>query len=306
MRAQLTTALRILHRCPNEYHPGFARHWTATGQENCDAVHDPSTQFVSDVDRWSDDSSWLDRSMQEREQQEAEAAVSSYVQQFPSDANEVALNRNGERQLLGLSGWHTIVGLLLTKDVYRLNRCLRGGDSLEGGTGAMMDWNGYASLQQYFDDAMRAFEHLGSSLDLDEPIEAFRGIGLHPAEGWGSFDTWGIRSHLESTDAWEPTVVEDRGFAFASPCEATAQRYNGPHRTDPDWRVICVMEIRRGLCVPDQIYRTPQLMRHLYADSYLRHADGQIIIPPTARWLITSVTPDPETKTVRVRMHQLV
>lgn len=246
--------------------------------------------------------------MQEREERETETAVSSYVQQYPSDANEVTLNRNGERQLLGLPGWHNVIGLLLTTDTYRLNRCLRTGDTMDGGPGPMMDWNGYASHQQFFDDSMRVFTQLGSSLDLDEPIEAFRGIGIPPASDWDSFDIWGIRDHLESGAPWRPTDVEDPGFAFASPSEPTAQRYDGSdvHRVDPQWRVICTMEIHRGLCIPDQIYRTPQLMRHLYADHFLRRADGQVIIPPVARWRITEVTPDPETKIVRVRMQQLL
>jgi hypothetical protein len=172
----------------------------------------------------------------------------------------------------------------------------------------MMDWNGYASHQQFFDDAMRAFAQLGSDLDLDEPIEAFRGVGIPPATNWGSFDIWGIREHLESGKPWQATVVEDLGFAFASPSEPTAQIYDGSdaHHIDLEWRVLCTMEIRRCLCIPDQIYRTPQLMRHLYADYYLRRANGQVIIPPISRWRITEVTPDPETKTVRVRMQQLV
>ncbi|WP_433673814.1 hypothetical protein [Microbacterium gorillae] len=300
--------MRFLQRCPNEQHKRFRHHWTSASQERCDALFRGSILTVSDRTDWPDDMSWLERSMQEREEQKAAAALSSYVQQYPTDRNETVLNRNGERQLLGLHEWHSVVGLLLTNDVYGLNRCLRTGAPLHGEPGPMMDWNGYVSYQQFVDDARKVFSTLGSSLELDEPITAFRGLGMPPATDRISSDIWGIREHLDSGEPWHTTVVEDRGFAFATPSEPTAHHYDGAdfHNVDPEWLIICTMEIRRGLCVPDQIYRTPRLRSHLYADHYLRGADGQVIIPPLARWRITEVVPDFEIKTVRIRMHQVL
>lgn len=300
--------MRFLQRCPNEQHERFRRHWTSAGQERCDARYRGAILTVSDHTDWHDDTSWLERSMQETEDREAAAALNSYVQQYPSDRNEIVLNRNGERQLLGLHGLHSVVGLLLTKDVYGLNRCLRTGEPLDGAPGSVMDWNGYVSYQQFVDDARKVIAKLGSSLDLDEPITVFRGIGIPPTTDRASSDIWGIREHLESGEPWHATVVEDHGFTFATPSEPTAHRYDGSdfHNVDPEWLIVCTMEIRRGLCIPDQIYRTPQLMRHLYADHYLRGSDGQVIIPPLARWRITEVVADFEIKTVRIRMHQVL
>lgn len=248
------------------------------------------------------------RQERRKKQSELEAALSSYEQQFPTDSNEIAATRNGERQLLGLSVDHLILGLLLTTDIYRLNRCLRSGDTMEGGPGPMMDWRGYESHQRFFDDAMRMFERIGSDLDLDEPIEVFRGVGIPPANAWETFDLWGIRAHLESGNPWQPTVVEDPGFMFASPSEAFAESFDGSdaNRIASEWRVVCMMEIRSGLCIPDPIYRTPELMRRLHNKDFLSGAGGQVIIPPVSQWRITDVVPDHITKTVRVRMQQLV
>lgn len=239
---------------------------------------------------------------------ELKTAPSTHEQQFPTDANEIAVNRNGERQLLGHTVDHTVLGLLLTSDIYRLNRRLRSGDTMEGPAGMWMDQANYESHQQFFDDAMRIFGEVGSDLDLDEPIEVFRGVGIPSADAPGSFDLWGIRAHLESGTYWRPTVVEDPGFTFTSPSETLAQRYDGSADSHiaPEWKIVCTIKIRRGLCIPARAYRTPQLMRHLDHNKTLSTAIGQVIIPPVSRWHITEATPDHETNTISVRMHQLV
>lgn len=218
-------------------------------------------------------------------------ALAGHIPVSPSDPTEQVLARNGERQLMTLDRSDlTVIDLLLATDVYRINRQLRSGGSLNLSPGAMLDWNGYESLESFVNEAVAVFGDLGQSVQLDEPLHLFRGLGIPREAGGDARGFAGLGRYLAGGGPWDRTFT-DAGFGFAAADPQVALKHDGYHtRSEPLRPVIVGLEARAGLCLPQRRHRSRKLFEHTLEQNYLMDLkDSQVIFAPGTRWEITGV-----------------
>lgn len=284
--------MSIWERCTNPWHTGLTVHITVASRERCDARETPlilqdDPYLAAEEDGW-------EALQRDRDRQLAEEAAAEHTPARPDDHSELAVLRNGERQLPGMdSSWYDVAGLLLTTDIYRINDRLRRGQNLKADPGAMLDWYGYESLKAFAKDANAMFDELGDATRLDEPIRVYRGIGLGAANEYDSFDFWGLRELLLGGGDLTGSHLVDPGFGFAAPTAHVASAYDGTdaHVHDVQWKVMLELTITRALCIPSPEHRSKDLTRALHPSSFLRTATGQVIIPRDSTWNVTRVLP---------------
>lgn len=284
--------MSIWERCTNPGHTGFAVHLTVTSRERCDARETPLIlQDDPYLGRHDDEWEALQR---ERDVQLADAAAADHTPILPADSSELAVLRNGERQLLGMhDSWYDVAGLLLTTDIYRINDRLRRGQNLQSDPGVMLDWHGYVSLKAFVKDANAMFDELGDAARLDQPIRVYRGIGVGVENEYDPFDFWGLRSCFLGGGDLTGAELIDPGFVFAAPTEHVASAYDGTDARvhDVQWKVMFELTITRALCIPSPGHRSKALTRALHPSSFLRTATGQVVIPRGSAWNVTGIQP---------------
>ncbi|WP_026554322.1 hypothetical protein [Arthrobacter sp. 35W] len=243
---------------------------------------------------------------QQRAQKQA-AAVAAHVRVAPTHPYDVAETLCGERQLITLGAHElTAVGLLMASDIYAINERLRTGRSLATGAGVMIDYAGFASMQEFVDEALGVFGALGSSLTLGQPIKLFRGIGIPERPDSNYPDVAGIGAYLAGAMQF-PQQFVDAGFGFATTNPEDALRYDGSARGEypPKYPVLLELEAYSGLCVPQQEHRTAALVGHCFEVSYLSTSTGQVIFEPNTQWALVSICKDSQYGVPLVRMKQL-
>lgn len=284
--------MSIWERCTNPGHTGFAVHLTVVSRKRCDA-REASLILQGDPGIAAESDGW-EAMQRDRDLQLAEAVASEHTPALPDDPSEVAVLRNGERQLLGMDcSWYDVAGLLLTTDIYRINDRLRRGQNLKADPGAMLDWHGYASLKAFVKDANAMFDELGDATRLDQPIRVYRGIGVGAENEYDTFDFWGLRALLQGSGDLTGAHLVDPGFGFAAPTAHVASTFDGTDARvhEVQWKVMLELTITRALCIPAPEYRSKDLTRALHPSSFLRTATGQVIIPRGSTWNVTGVVP---------------
>lgn len=246
--------------------------------------------------------------MYERHEKERKEATPAHVPVQPTLPEDIAVARNGERQLLRLEpGDLSVIGLLMASDVYSINQRLRTARSLDCGAGAMIDYAGYTSMQHFVDDASAVFGHLADSITLDAPIKLYRGIGVPQEPDEYSPDVAGISAYLTDEVPWQEEF-HDAGFGFATTDPAIALCYDGTARGDSSPKVPVLLELdaSQGLCSPSKEHRSPDLFGHVFGTDFLADASGQVIFPPGTRWRVISVEKTSVYGTPVVRIKQLI
>jgi hypothetical protein len=267
-------------------------HLTVASRERCDARETPL--ILQDDPYLSVETGGWEALQRDRDLQLAELAAVDHTPVQPQDPSELAVLRNGERQLLGLHrGWYDVAGLLLTTDIYRINDRLRRGQDLNADPGVMLDWHGYTSLMAFVEDSNTMFDELGDATLLDEPIRVFRGIGVGAENEYDAFDFWGVRRQLGGDGDLVDSTVLDPGFMFAAPTESVARVYDGTDaRThNLQWKVLLELTITRALCIPSPEHRSKVLTRVLHPSTFSREATAQVVIPRDSVWTVTGFQP---------------
>jgi hypothetical protein len=233
--------------------------------------------------------SWSQRQNDSQAKARAEA-TDAHRPEKPILPEDAALIRNGERQLTALEfDQLEVVGLLMSSDVYSINKRMRNKGSLTGGAGARIDYDGYGSMQEFVDRACGVFDHLGDELDLDEEIRLFRGFGVPRTPDKEHPDIAGLREHLDTGTGLHEEFT-DAGFSFATTDPQDALAYKGNAQSDYPHRDAIMIELvaRRGLCSPEKRHRSTALFEHVFEAGLLSKSIGQVIFPPGTRWEITS------------------
>jgi hypothetical protein len=301
---------RLLPRpCPSPKVCQTRFHWTAVARERWeirqeDARAERAEQALT-LTRSSDPFEEGRHRIRDRKRTEA---VAMHQPSLSHDPAERTIVRNGERQLQALAGEHlSTIGLLTCADIYSVNRVLRRGGDLTGGAPAMMDWAGYASKQEFVDDAYDVLAALGDAIEFDEPVRLFRGIGLPSAPDEYRPDIAGLARHFRTGQPWESEYI-DPGFSFASPDPRNAALYRGQEAAnDPSAEIPVLLELDafQGICIPDAEHRSTELFGHTFGIDFLHGAMCQVIFPPNTRWKITSVELHSEHGQSIVHMRQI-
>lgn len=282
-------------------------HWTRRAQARCDAnqaeldartadepVPPPQMQVV--------------RRIPERDRREFEAEPAARALQEPRNLTEAAVLRNAERQLtLVEPRWLPALDMLMTKDIYRINRNLRQRVSLHDvPVGPVLDSNGYPSVDALLDQATSLFANLGDALSLDEPLTVHRGIKVTELD-YGDQDIWQIQALLRGEIAALQDELEDPGFIFTTPFEEEASLHAGHANEDAAcWRILFEMTVQRGLCLPDQDISSDEHLRRVQPHFYLRGATSQIVVPRGSRWRVRCATLDSEDEgLMRIQLDQV-
>jgi hypothetical protein len=284
-------------------------HWTAAALERCEirqewARAEQAKHILAPMRR----SDPFEGRRQETMDRKREEAVAEHHPSAPDDPAEQAVARNGERQLLALSGTHlATIGLLACADIYSVNEVLRRGGHLTGPAPSMMDLAGYASKQEFVDAAYAAFAAVSDAIDFDQPVRLFRGVGLPTNPDQHRPDFAGIAWHLKSGLPWQSESL-DLGFAFATTDPRNAILYDGRETTpDPTANLPVLLELDafRGICIPSPKHRSAQLFEHTFNTRFLDTAQCQVIFPPGTRWKVTSVELHSDYDRPMVRMRQM-
>lgn len=296
-------------RCPIPALCERSWHWTAEARDRCQFLQQEERAeraFVA-LELPYSYGSWEHREYEQKARKRAEA-VAAHVPVQPTLPEDIALTRNGERQLITLGPRQlSTVGLLMASDIYRINRLLRNGGSLASGANAMIDWEGYRSMQEFVDAACGVFDDLGDSLALDEPIRLFRGIGVPESPDEQYPDVAGISHHLTTGTPWHEEFV-DAGFGFATTDPQTALFYDGSDSSEypPKRPVLLELDTHRGLCAPQKEHRSTGLFEHSFESRFLSTATGQVIFRPDTQWDLISIDKDSKYGVPLVRMRQIV
>ena len=276
-----------LTRCPIPEICRVTNHWTMESRRVCAARQraiSRSTDAAQDVQVHLDPYEAARRADRDR-------ALAAHAPVSPSDPAEQVLARNGERQLMTLDRSDlTVIDLLLATDVYRINRQLRSGGSLNVSPGAMLDWNGYGSLERFINEAVAVFRGLGQAVRLDEPLHLFRGLGIPCETGGDARGFAGLGRHLAGDGAWDGTFT-DAGFGFAAADPHVALKHDGRWAgTGPLRPVMVELEARAGLCLPQRRHRSRKLFEHTLEQTFLMDLqDSQVVFAPGTGWEITGV-----------------
>jgi len=290
-------------RCPTPALCGSSWHWTKNSRDSCQ-LHQRKRNK-----RLAAESKNLrppDPFEKERIEQCVEA-VKNYNPTSPTGSADIILHRNGERQLLALNPSDiSTVGLLTASEIYPINELLRNKGKLEVTAGPWFDMRGYTSKQHFVDTACAVFNNPELSLELDEPIKLFRGIGFPANSNKFNFDVAEINQYLRTGEPWTEIYV-DAGFSFAATNPDTAKNYNGSkHFPFPVRPILLELEAFRGLCIPHQTHRTVTLFEHICGIDFLDAAIGQVIFPPGTQWEVNSIDRHSKYGVPLVRMHQIM
>lgn len=295
-------------RCPIPTVCGVTWHWSAEARESCQFFQQEERvqRAFAALDLPFSYGSFEHREFEQQARKRAEA-IAAHRRVQPALPEGVVLTRNGERQLISLSPSQlSAVGLLMTSDIYRINRLLRSGGSLASGANAMIDWAGYRSMQEFVDAACGVFDGLGESLTLDEPVRLFRGIGVPESPGGYDPDIAGISHHLTTGTPPHKELV-DAGFSFATSDPQIALAYDGSDSGSLSMRpVLLELEAHRGLCAPRQAHRSTSLFEHAFGIDFLDTAICQVVFPPGTQWELISVDEYSEHGVPVVRMRQVL
>ena len=278
-------------RCPI---PGICQvtnHWTARSRRVCGARQQEISRPADAAGDVQVCLGLYEDSYEAARSAERDRALAGHVPVSPPDPAEQVLTRNGGRQLLTLNkSCLTVISLLLATDVYRINRQLRSGGSLNLSPGVMLDWNGYESLERFVNEAVAVFGHLGQAVQLDEPLHLFRGLGIPDETGGDARGFAGLGRYLAGGGPWDRTFT-DAGFGFAAADPQVALKHDGYlTRVGPLRPVIVELEARAGLCLPQRRHRSRKLFEHTLEQNYLMDLqDSQVIFAPGTRWEILAV-----------------
>jgi hypothetical protein len=294
-------------RCPEPQYCEVRWHWSEKSQEACQRRTERAIAHAQRIAANPYVYGTFDFDRYERELSKRESAVEAHRAQQPSRPVDFTVTLNGERQLLALSPSDLkILGLLMTRDIFQINRLLRSGRSLSGGAGATVDYAGYQSMQGFVDNAVGVFTDLGTALTLSEPITLYRGIGIPIQPDEYDPDIAGIGEHLRTDGPWQSRFL-DLGFSFASGSAEIALLYDGSAsgQHPRTMSVLVELSVHRGLCLPKLEYRSQTLFDHLFSTSYLDATNGQVVFPPGTRWDVLSVDTTSEHGVPLVRMKQV-
>jgi hypothetical protein len=248
-----------------------------------------------------------EREQRQREERKLEEAVAAHRVHPPRGAVETAVVRNGERQWLAkTSGDLTVLDMLMVTDVHSINMGLRSGDSIKNRVGPMLDWNGFESGDKFVERADTFLDSLGTDIELDTPIVAYRGIGLWYKKWAGGPDIWNLLD-VCSAGRFRDVELSDPAFVFASPWRSLAQEYRGynPGGPPPDWTIDFELLLKRAYCLPGGGVRSTEMMRAMYPYTFLRDTVSQMIVPRNSLWRIRSVRPGPRTNHRTIRLEQI-
>lgn len=274
--------------CGNAHHGGRLWHWTRRSRERCDGVQTSLDRGFQDIPPRP---LRINERQLEQQRRELEDAVANHVPIPPGSDAELAVSRNGERQLLGRGrSWLHVLDPLLSSDIYRINTLLRHGKSLGGAPNVVVDSAGYSSMQSFMDDVQAMFVDIGSDLSLSDPLTVYRGIGLQARGFVGDFDFWKLQAFVHGEGLPPSGVLKDPGVSFASPLEKTAELYTGAFiGADAEASTVTLeLVVRRVLCVPGPEHRGTELFRLLQPHQRLKSARAQIVVPPGTSWKVVS------------------
>ncbi|PPF32673.1 hypothetical protein [Pseudoclavibacter sp. AY1H1] len=317
-RLDSTRAVCIPRPCTNERHFRWAIHFRASTQLRCDVLQkqldetliarrDDDSPGLDTKPWWQEQQKQWDHLQERRKRRTVEDAMAAHVPVTPTEAAEVAVSRNGERQLLGrASTWLATINVMVSSDVYPLNARLRRGESLEHVTGALLDYYGYGTLKEFDTDAREMFTDLDAELLLDEPVRLYRGIGLPLQDEYQPVDFWGLSAHLRDGIPLDVQPLVDTGYGFATPLEDIAACFDGQDSLlgkvcDP---VMLVLEVRRGICIPDPAHRSKELTGLTATEPLLKNSIGQVLLPPDSEWRVIESTPATAQGCARISLSQ--
>jgi hypothetical protein len=298
--------LRLLPARCWDHTGGPQRHWTARALEVCRQEELAKKQRVEHNLRVDPGQRRTDREQAALKKRRA-AEIAAHVINLSAIPEDVVVDRNGERQLLALTPKQlNTVGLLMCTDVHQVNRLLRNCRSLASSGGAMLDWNGYETRQDFVDHAVDVFVGLGTALKLDKPIRLFRGLSLFIEPDEFDPDIAGLSAHLRHGSPWIPRFL-DLGFGFASTDPLTALAYpeKTPGSLPNTFQILIELEADGGLCAPGRATRSRDLFAHVQGIQFLDDAVGQVIFPPGTEWEIVEVIEKSEHGVPLVCMKQI-
>lgn len=303
MRALLPPKCPVPERCRTR----STRHWSADARDTC-SYHQQEERFDLEFNALNLPFARGSRKhIDYLEQQEARTlVVATHVPVQPTHPTDIVLTRNAERQLLGLSpGYLTVIGLMLARDIYRINQLLRAGDSLAGGAGPIIDYHGYASMQEFVDDIAEVFTDLGSEMLLDEEVILYRGIGLPQNAGYTYPDVAGIGKHI-ATGSPLTNEFSDAGFSFATIDPNVALTYDGTASGSytSTQRVLLELKVHSGICIPHKDHRSAKLAGHTHGVPLLATGVEQVIFAQGTKWKVESIDLDSSHGVPLVRMSQ--
>lgn len=196
-----------------------------------------------------------------------------------------------------------------------MNGALRSGEGLGRRCAIDLCNAGYASNGQVVKAAESVFNALGPALDLNSPINAYRGLRSSPTDYLAALNP----------NISPPTRVEEPGFVFAAPTPEEAAFYQGKDawwaRPDPP-SMLLQLEIHRAICIPHPDDRSRELVAHLARTrrvnpsptrpkpehqhpTQLESAKGQLIVAPGSRWAASASAP-PGHESVTVILRQVL
>lgn len=297
----------FIARCPVPDRCRSSWHWRAASREAClfhqqeeRAEQTQRTHAAAGQHRRGS----FEQGQHERKAKQRAAAAAAHILAKPARPEDAAVSRNGDRQLMALGpGQLSVVGLLMSSAIFRINEQLRSGGSLASGAGARIDWDGYASMQEFVEAASGVFDRLGDALNLDEETTLFRGIGVPRTPDEHYPDIAGFSQHLATGAAWRNEFV-DAGFGFAATDPKVALSFNGDSEFPPKDAVLFEMVASRGLCAPGQEHRSVSLFEHTFDASILASAIGQVLFPLGTRWDVMSFDRNSEYGVPLARMRQ--
>lgn len=294
-----------LRRCKNWAHMGWLRyHITSAGQEKCNQAQDDHTPKLDRPMVYDPRDEDLAKKKAETERLLQERKISE-----PTSNTEQQIQLNGERQLEVLSSDQLkILNALLTKGVLKLNDRVRRNEDLESPyhLPAVLDYLEFSSLSKVSAGAEALFESLGYELELDNPITAYRGIGVEDKPTDDHLDFWDMRAYLKRTKTSLNKILDDPGIAFATHDKSAAMTFDGTMNPlfQPKWQIIFKLNITRGICFPPAKHRSDRLFRKLAPHYYLHKGMSQVVIPPSS-WKLGPIVGNSNQSIPEIELEQL-